>query len=60
MTQLQLPYLKNLRKIVLLQEDSMVLAVMPFVAMESGPLPASTADSHTVRILSYLGLSVLL
>jgi hypothetical protein len=38
----------------------MVLAVMPFVAMESGPLPASTADSHTVRILSYLGLSVLL
>ncbi len=60
MTQLQLPENKPNKICVLLQEDLMMLAVMPFVAMEVGPSPASTADSHTVRILSYLGLSVLL
>ena len=52
MTQFQLPNLiQHMR-------EGMMLASMAFVAMEVGPLLASTADSYTGRMLSHLGLSV--
>ena len=54
MTQLQLPNNINIKKTGLLHENFVMLALMTFAAMESGPSPASTAASHTGRVLSHL------